>query len=98
MEIIRTTDLEQSIKVLPRSLDSSVRFELIDKEQESNKIDQMVISTIEDDFIIVPFSANFFKEGRNYFISIYNTSDERIWRGEAFCTDETDLQNYSIDG
>ena len=49
-------------------------------------------------FMIVPFTANFFKEGRKYFIKIYNELNERIWQGEAFCTDATDLQNYKING
>lgn len=96
MEIIRTDITEQTITVIPRELLTSVRFRLVDKEQESNIIDETVTSTILNEFIKIPFTASFFKEGRKYFIQVFNGSDERIWQGEAFCTDETDLQNYNI--
>ncbi len=98
MEIFRTVDTEQTITVIPRELLTSVRLYIEDKEQPGNEIDEIVVSTIENEFITVPFSANFFKEGRRYWIVIYNLSDERIWMGEALCTDKTDLQNYKING
>ena len=98
MEIITTTSAEQTIKVIPRELLTEVHFILEDKEQESNKIDESIICSISDEFIIVPFNAPFFKEGRNYFIRILNANGDRIWMGEAFCTNQTDLQNYSING
>lgn len=98
MAIVRTTTSEQTIKVTPRELLTEVRFILEDKEQPSNIIDENIICSIQNEFIIVPFSANFFKEGRRYFIRILNLTDDRIWLGEAFCTDETDLQNYKING
>lgn len=97
MEIIRTIDTTQNIKVLPRELITSVRFILEDKEQPSNIIDTNVTATIINDFIQIPFSGNFFKEGRRYFIKVLNGSDERIWMGEAYCTDKTDLQNFKVD-
>ena len=98
MEIITTTSSEQTIKIIPRELLTEVRFILEDKEQETNVIDENIICSIHNEFIIIPFNASFFKEGRNYFIRILNGLDERIWMGEAYCTDETDLQNYSING
>ena len=98
MEIIKTLTTEQEIKIIPRQLLYSVRLYLVDKEQESNVINEIVNVTIVNEFMIVPFTANFFKEGRKYFIKIYNELNERIWQGEAFCTDATDLQNYKING
>ena len=98
MEIIRTEVTEQTIKLIPRELLTSVRFTMVDKEQESNSIDEIVTCTIQNEFITIPFTASFFKEGRKYFIKIYNLSDVRIWQDEALCTDQTDLQNYKING
>ena len=96
MEIIKTDITEQSIKVIPRELLTSVKFYLVDKEQEDNVIDETITTVIENEFITIPFTANFFKEGRKYFIKVSNLSNERIWQGLAFCTDKTDLQNYKI--
>lgn len=98
MEIVTTSTSEQTIKVIPRELLTEVRFVLEDKEQPSNNVDENIICSIQNEFITVPFTINFFKEGRRYFITILNMSNERIWLGEAFCTDSTDLQNYKING
>lgn len=98
MEIIKTLTSEQQIKIIPRELLNSVRLYLVDKEQESNVIDEVINVTNVNEFMVVPFTANFFKEGRKYFIKIYNDLNQRIWQGEAFCTDATDLQNYKING
>ena len=42
MEIIKTLTTEQQIKIIPRELLNSVRLYLVDKEQESNIIDEVV--------------------------------------------------------
>ena len=96
MEIIKTDITEQTIKVIPRELLTSVRFFLVDKQNEDNFIDLITTATVQSEFITIPFTVNFFKEGGKYFIKVYNLSDERIWQGHAFCTDQTDLQNYDI--
>ena len=98
MEIIKTDITEQTITVIPRELLISVRFVLVDKEQESNTIDEIVTTTVLNEFITIPFTASFFKEGKKYFLQVFNLSDVRIWQGEALCTDQTDLQNYKING
>lgn len=98
MEIVTTSVSEQTIKIIPRELLTSVQFILTDKEQPSNEINETINCTIENEFIIIPFTANFFKEGRRYFIKVLNNESKRIWLGEAFCTNNTDLQNYKING
>jgi hypothetical protein len=98
MEIVTTSTSEQTFKVIPRELTTDVRFILVDKEQESNNLDVTIVCSIFNEFLIVPFTIPFFKEGRKYFIKILNLNNERIWMGEAFCTNDTDLQNYKING
>ena len=98
MEIVTTSTSEQTIKILPRELTTDVRFVLEDKEQPTNNVDVTLICSIFNEFLIVPFTIPFFKEGRKYFIKIFNLDGDRIWLGEAFCTNATDLQNYKING
>ena len=98
MEIVTTSTSEQTIKILPRELTTDVRFVLEDKEQPINNVDVTLICSIFNEFLIVPFTIPFFKEGRKYFIKIFNLDGDRIWLGEAFCTNATDLQNYKING
>ena len=96
MQIIKTDITEQNIKILPRELVSDVAFYLVDKEQESNVIDENITVTNSSGFMTIPFTASFFKEGRKYFIKVSKLTGERIWQGLALCTDKTDLQNYNI--
>lgn len=98
MEIIRPITTEQSIKILPRQLKTDVRFIIEDKENYSNKIDVTLVCNIDKGYLIVPFTIPFFKEGRHYFIQIDDLNGNRLWLGEAFCTNKTDLQNYTING
>ena len=98
MEIIRPIDTEQSIKILPREMVTDVRLILEDKEDTNNIVDVTLICNIENEYLIVPFTIPFFKVGRHYFIRIENSEGKRIWLGEAFCTDQTDIQNYKING
>ena len=98
MEIVTTSTSEQTFKIIPRELTTDVRFILVDKEQESNNLDVTIVCSIFNEFLIVPFTIPFFKEGRKYFIKILNLNNERILMGEAFCTNDTDLQNYKING
>ena len=98
MEIVTTSTGEQTIKVIPRKLLTDIRFVLEDKEQPSNNIDVTIVCSIFNEFLIVPFTIPFFKEGRKYFIKILDLNGDRLWMGEAFCTNSTDLQNYKING
>ena len=98
MEIIRPIEGQQSIKILPREMGINVRFILVDKEDSTNEFDEDLVCVVENEYLIVPFSIPFLKVGRHYFIRIENNQGKRIWLGEAFCTDQTDLQNYKING
>mgnify|MGYP000017638893 CR=1 FL=1 len=96
MEILKTQTTEQSIKIIPRVLQTDVHLYLVDKEQEINVIDLDVTGVIENEFLTIPLTANFFKEGRKYHIKVTDANGVRLWMGLAMCTDKTDLQNYKI--
>lgn len=96
MEILTTQTTEQIIKIIPRVLNTDVHLYLVDKEQESNVIDLDITATIKNEFLNIPITANFLKEGRKYHITITDLSGVRLWQGLALCTDKTDLQNYKI--
>lgn len=98
MEIVRPITTEQTLKILPREMTNDVRFILEDKEDPNNKVDVTLLCFQEKEYLILPFTIPFFKIGRHYFIRVENTEGNRIWLGEAFCTDKEDLQNYKING
>ena len=98
MEIVTTSTDAQTIKIIPRQLTTDVRFVLEDKEQPSNNVDVTLLCEVQNEFLNVTFTIPFFKEGRKYFIKIFNLEGQRLWLGVAFCTNNTDLQNYKING
>lgn len=97
MEIVSTSTSKQVIKIIPRELVTDLYVYVVDKQNDSKFINQNEIGLINNEFLTVPFTATFFKEGGYYFIKVDNVSGDRIWQGELFCTDKTDLQNYKID-
>lgn len=99
MQIISTSELTQSITIIPRKLEDTVNFRLVDKEDKRNFIMNTSFASIDDEFMTISFVADFFKEDRQYFLEVTNISDDSLlWRGMAYCTDETDLQNFKLNG
>ena len=101
MIIITTAATEQEIKIIPRKLISIIHFHLVDKEQSANNINAIITASVNNEFMTIPFTASFLKEGRKYFITVHEkigNSEARIWQGEALCTNQTDIQNYNING
>ncbi len=78
MEIVTTSTSEQTFKIIPRELTTDVRFILCDKEQVSNNLDVTIVCSIFNEFLIVPFTIPFFKEGRKYVIKKLNIDNESI--------------------
>ena len=98
MEIVTTSTDAQTIKIITRQLTTDVRFVLEDKEKPSNNVDVTLLCEVQNEFLNVTFTIPLFKEGRKYLIKIFNLEGQSLWLGEAFCTNNTDLQNYKING
>jgi len=94
MEVFRPSNENHILKVIPRynveNCTILIRHELTD-----------VLTTLENQrvycdngYATIPFEYQF-KEGGSYHIEII-TNSLTIWRGKAYATDQTDLENYKL--
>lgn len=100
MVILTTSASSKSFKVIPRSAQSSVTFELTDKS--TRKTTPITVSvtnsngymTITGTFVDSQ-SKNLLIEGRFYSFVIKNSSTI-IYRGSIFCTDQTNFNTFDV--
>jgi hypothetical protein len=93
MEILTTSTSSQSLKIVPRKDVSSPTFILKDKSTRTEST-ITVTKTTDGDYMVL--SAVFsLKEGSQYSFKVKDGLEE-IYRGLIFCTDQTNLDNYSV--
>lgn len=94
MQVFKTSNESHILKVIPRynveNCTINIRHELTDA---LTKIENQRVYC-ENGYIIVPFAYQF-KEGGSYHIEILSDI-LTIWRGKAYATNETDLENYKL--
>ena len=90
MHIVTTTD--RKIYFVPRAFDLSVSVLITDEETNVSATESLT-ATKEANYLRITPSYNFV-EGRYYTIKITGTNE--IYRGKVYCTNQTDLEKFSI--
>ena len=93
MVILTTSTDAQSFKVIPRSAESSVTFELTDKSKRTTSAISVSVSNLNG-YMTVTGSFSLV-EGRFYSFAIKNGS-VIIYRGSIFCTDQTNFNTFDV--
>jgi predicted small secreted protein len=93
MVILTTSTSAQSFKVIPRSTQSSVTFELTDKSKRTTNAISVSV-TNSNGYMTVTGSFNLI-EDRFYSFAIKNGSII-IYRGSIFCTDQTNFNTFDV--
>ena len=93
MVILTTSTDAQSYKVIPRSAESSVTFELTDKSKRTTSTVSVSV-TNSNGYMTVTGSFSLI-EGRFYSFAIKNGS-VIIYRGSIFCTDQTNFNTFDV--
>jgi predicted small secreted protein len=93
MVVLTTSTGAQSFKVIPRSAQSSVTFELTDKSKRT-KSTVSVSVTNSNGYMTVTGSFSLV-EGRFYSFAIKNGA-VIIYRGSIFCTDQTNFNTFDV--
>lgn len=93
MEILNTSSVNQSIKIVPRKDVSSPTFHLKNKSTRTTSTIS-VTKTTEGEFMKLTGIFNL-KEGEQYSFDVKDGTDI-IYNGMIFCTDQTDLDKYFI--
>ena len=90
MHIVTTTD--KKIYFVPRAFETSVSVLITDEETNTSTTESLT-ATQEANYLHITPSYNFV-EGRYYTIKISGSNE--IYRGKVYCTNQTDLEKFSI--
>jgi hypothetical protein len=90
MHIVTTTD--KKIYFVPRAFDLSVSVKITDEETNVSTTESLTATKEANYLHITPTYT--FVEGRYYTIRITGTSE--IYRGKVYCTNQADLEKFSI--
>ena len=90
MHIVSTTS--NTITFAPRLVETSVSVKITDEETNTSTTESLT-ATISGNFLVINPSYTFV-EGRYYNIKV--TGSEELYRGKVYCTDQTDLEKFSV--
>ena len=93
MTILRPSLTTQTITIIPRYDVENVTISIRDK-QEDVTVNFNVSSSYANGYMTLAFNYEVV-EAKNYDFTVKNGNDI-LFRGMAFATDETDLENYKI--
>jgi len=93
MEILTTSASSQSLKIVPRKDAALPTITLTDKSTRTSST-ITVNKTTEGDYMVLSAAFNL-KEGTQYSFRVKDGLEE-IYRGLIFCTDQANLDNYSV--
>ena len=93
MEILTTSASSQSLKIVPRKDAASPTITLTDKSTRTSST-ITATKTTEGDYMVLSAAFNL-KEGTQYSFRVKDGLEE-IYRGLIFCTDQANLDNYSV--
>lgn len=98
MTILRPSLTAQDITIIPRYSASNIILNLLNQETQVNynfEIDDYIYS---NGYLTLGFDFNCL-EGESFNLEVLNGDDETnnvLFRGKAFATDEEDLENYKL--
>lgn len=90
MHIVTTTD--SAITLVPRAFETSVSVVITDEETNTSTTESLTATRDVNYLVIDP--AYTFVEGRYYTIKV--TGTDELYRGKVYCTNQTDLEKFSI--
>ena len=94
MTIIKPISTQQEVTFLGRYIEDSLTVVLIDKQNDNNIYTSLLNTVFINGLTTVLIEVPFLKDGNNYLLEVSGTQG-LCYRGLAFCTSKTDLQNYS---
>lgn len=93
MNILKPIPDIQEIKIIPRKYIENVQVVISD---QLTRVDtEFTASTVIDNGMMVISGSFDLREGAFYTLRVYNT-DEVLFTGRIFCTEQADLQNYEM--
>ena len=93
MKVFKPSNASHTMTVIPRFNADIVTLLIHDELRDEQTEIENIETYCENGYMTFEFSYTF-REGGNYSMTI--ESDTLIWRGKAYATNETDLENYKL--
>lgn len=95
MKVFKPSDASHTMTLIPR-FNSDIVNMIVHDELKDEQTEIEDIETFCDNGYMTFEFAYTFREGGSYSITVEN--ETLIWRGKAYATDSTDLENYKVNG
>lgn len=94
MKIFRPADATHTLQIIPRQYVGNATMLLRHELKNDTQTIELECSTI-DGYLTAVFEYSFV-EGGSYEITVNQTNGQLLYRGKAYATDKTDLENYKL--
>lgn len=94
MKVFLPIATTQTIKVIPRADNTAILLDIRNEETDVT-VRTALTGTFLNGYLSVAFTYDFI-EGGSYEVDIYTATEEILWRGKAYATAQTDLENFKI--
>lgn len=95
MKVFKPSDASHTMTLIPR-FNSDIVNMIVHDELKDEQTEIEDIETFCDNGYMTFEFTYIFREGGSYSITVEN--ETLIWRGKAYATDSTDLENYKVNG
>lgn len=96
MVILKPSEATHSITIIPRINASAISIVIKNEGKNTTETIEDISTTFVNGYLTFEITKNVLEQ-ESFEYSVYNFSDsELLFRGKAFATNQTDLQNYKI--
>jgi len=95
MVILRPDNTTHEITIIPRLNSSSISIVMKNESKGTTEVFDNISTTFANGYLTFELEKTVLEQ-ESFEYSVYNLNSELLFRGKAFATNQTDLQNYKI--
>jgi hypothetical protein len=95
MVILKPSEATHSITIIPRLNASTISIVIKNESKNTTETIEDISTTFLNGYLTFEITKTVLEQ-ESFEYSIYNLDSELLFRGKAFATNQTDLQNYKI--
>lgn len=95
MVILKPSEATHSITIIPRINASAISIVIKNESKNTTETIEDISTTFVNGYLTFEITKTVLEQ-ESFEYSVYNLDSELLFRGKAFATNQTDLQNYKI--
>jgi len=95
MVILKPSEATHSITIIPRLNASTISIVIKNEGKNTTETIEDILTTFLNGYLTFEITKTVLEQ-ESFEYSVYNLDSELLFRGKAFATNQTDLQNYKI--